>query len=220
MAPAKRVIDDCSTALGDAQNVLKDAALGLLKTNDAAVKSALVAQIIEASYRLEDVLGKIKQWDIQESSEPVSGIASVPQEKSLKKGFSSDYSDIDFPISFVWDGSLYKVGRKEKPNPDGTYGTWWKNARINEVSIILNAISAYPGETFRISDIRESILNQGILSVLPIYRVDVVFTALKNIGRLRPSTRGYYAIKSGAPDEWMREIQALEKRGDLLGSQK
>lgn len=220
----EKTVADCVATLEQARNVLRETALELLRT-DVGVKGPLVAKMLEESDRIDIVCKGAKQsasksqrlaGPCMEAGATASAqLLQTPHRKSPNVGTSV----VTFPYVFISDGLLYKVGQKERPNPDGTRGTWWKSVSVEEALIIMKSIFSFDG-SFRQSDVQEAVIGAKLVSSLPIYRVDIVISALKKIERIRSSKRGFYVVESGTPEEWMADLARLEKRGDLLAAQK
>ena len=141
----EKTVADCVATLEQARNVLRETALELLRT-DVGVKGPLVAKMLEESDRIDIVCKGAKQsasksqrlaGPCMEAGATASAqLLQTPHRKSPNVGTSV----VTFPYVFISDGLLYKVGQKERPNPDGTRGTWWKSVSVEEALIIMKGI--------------------------------------------------------------------------------
>lgn len=126
-----------------------------------------------------------------------------------------------FPYVFVTDGSLYKIGRKSKPNSDGAYGTWWKSVPIDEARTIMETIYSFGSDSFKQGIVQKETLRRNKkIETLPSYKVDIVFSGLKKTKCIKQRARGTYRVVSGNPTEWIARIKLLPDRSDLMSSSK
>lgn len=125
-----KTITECITVLESARNTLHDTAIELLKA-DVAIKGSLVAKMLEESDKVEAMCKRVRslthsiaqistsQHDHNDTLDSLRSSKTHGWEKE-----ESDGNSPTFPYAFISDGLLYKVGQKEKTNPDGTRGTW------------------------------------------------------------------------------------------------
>lgn len=179
---------------------------------------------MEEADLLQQVASRIEEHNAPSSTgssvcQNNEAIAPSPSRTGLSPSKSIIASE-SFPLVFIQDNALYKVGEKEKPDPDGTRGTWWKRVSLKEAEEIMGVIAALAPGRYRQSEIRDEVIARGALPTLPIYRVDVVITALLKINALSVPTRGYYSVAGGTPQEWLHVLERYPKRGDLLSAKK
>lgn len=135
--------------------------------------------------------------------------ANVHVKNTAISNLNSESSEL-FPVFFV-DGQdvLFKVGKREQPTERNPY--WWKNVAMSESMDIMQAIARWGELPFK----KEDVLSK-LPKPIPVYRIDIVVTALKASGFLDSPRRGLYRILHGTPKEWSDALRQLPKRNDLV----
>lgn len=185
----------CIEAISRIEESLRKDAAHLIATS-GSFNQKQVAILLNSSEKLRQIAHELRVAILEETQ----GSSTADQPFDPER----------FPLCFINDKHLYKVGLSENKKPDGTPRTWWKKAQIQEVEKILDAITALYGDDFRRSDLKNAV---GV----PDYKVDIVITALKSTGYIEASKKnGFYRIKKGTKQDWMHSLELLPVETRLL----
>lgn len=190
-------IKNCIESISDVEESLRKNAAHLIATSGDFNQKRVTA-LLNSSEKLRQIAHELEAIDPEKT-----------------QSASDDKQRLDpehFPLCFINDGHLYKVGLSENKKPDGTPRTWWKKVSLQEVKEILNAIAALNGNDFRRSDLKNTV---GV----PDYKVDIVITALKSTSYIETSKKnGFYKAKRGTEQEWERSLELLPVNTRLLSN--
>lgn len=191
--------------IADVERNLRELAAALISSGPA-YDSTLVTSLLRQSENLFNVQHSLLELASSKDDKHDSAADySLPKVIDDSQGQTEAEKEINYPISFVYDERLYRIGFSKQKNE-----RWWKSVACDEAYSIMEAIYGFLGSKFRISEIKKA--TQSIE-----YRIDVVLTALKEIGAIEPiGKQGFNTIKSGTPSEWLTDIKGLPVRKELL----
>lgn len=196
----KKRVEECLERLEGAEKALREASVSMIES-ESDLDYALIEIMLKESANIR------RQMDVIKGVIPLMSSSSQHEFSSAFHPSNSGIDDSAFPICFVYNGFLYKIGLKEKEKG----GYWSKKVSVQEAREIMECIFSMDDDQFKQKDIVRKMRKDT-----PIYRVGIVVDALKQTGYIDSPHRGFYRILKGDPGEWMEDVKMIPERGDLV----
>lgn len=208
---ARNRLEACSTTIREAEAMLRTLSSAYL-TSTSNFDELLVSKGLNASRALQQCALDLDRLakSLQESRR-----MQQPTRESNTNKAESKFDRESYPLFFIKDGSLYKIGRKGKADERGVRGIWWKSLDVHEAKEVMDTIMSYGSDSFKLTELKER-YDTAYGKDIPVYRIDIVVTALKRFGYIDTPRRGFYRQNNGDPSIWMEKIRSQPERGDLL----
>lgn len=196
----KERVEECLNCLEGAEKALREASVSMIES-ESDLDYALIEIMLKESANIR------QQMDVIKGVIPLMSSSSQHELSSVSYSSNSDTNDSAFPICFVHNGFLYKIGLKEKEKG----GYWSKKVSVQEAGEIMECIFSMDDAQFKQKDIVRKMRKDT-----PIYRVGITVDALKQTGCIDSPRRGFYRVLKGNPSEWMEDVKKIPERGDLV----
>lgn len=194
----KERVEECLSCLEGAEKALREASVSMIES-ESDLDYSLLEIMLKESANIR------RQMDVIKGIIPLMSGSSQHELSSAFHPSNSDINDSAFPICFVHNGFLYKIGLKEKE------GYWSKKVSVQEAGEIMECIFSMDDDQFKQKDIVRKMKKET-----PIYRVGITVDALKQTGYIDSPHRGFYRVLKGNPSEWMENVKRIPERGDLV----